>query len=78
MWKSRLADEKGKRNYQFPFVFRNAGDTTHPPGDTEITDYFQQRSDDPSIPVVRLYAALGGISKSGVPPDFEEQLLTVD
>jgi hypothetical protein len=59
--KSRLADEMGKTNFQFPFVFRNPGETGYPPGDTEITDYFRQRSDDPSILVAGFYGALGSI-----------------
>jgi hypothetical protein len=61
MGKSRLADEMGKTNFQFPFVFRNPGETGYPPDDTEITDYFRQRSDDPSILVAGFYGALGSI-----------------
>jgi len=61
MGKSRLADEMGKKNFQFAFVFRNPGDTGYPPGDTEITNYFRQRSPHPSILVAALYAAVGSI-----------------
>jgi len=67
MGKSRLADEMGKKNFQFAFVFRNPGDTGYPPGDTEITNYLRQSSPDPSILVAALYAAVGSIGISDHP-----------
>jgi len=70
MGKSRLADEMGKRNFQFPFVFRNPGETGYPPGDTEITDYLRQSSSHPSILAAGLYAALGSIGIFDVHSDF--------
>jgi hypothetical protein len=78
MGKSRLADEMGKTNFQFSFVFRNLGDTGYPPGDSEITHYFRQSSHDPSILVAGFYAAIASIGKSGVHVDFGVSLLTFD
>jgi len=73
MGKSRLADEMGKTNFQFAFVFRSYGDTGYPPGDPEIIDYFRRRDHEPSILVAAFYAALGTIGETHVHPDFREQ-----
>ena len=67
MGKSRLADEMGKKNFQFAFIFRNSGDTGYPPCDPEITNYLRQGSSHPSILVAALYAAVGSIGISDHP-----------
>ena len=61
MGKSRLADEMGKKNFQFPFVFRDPRDTGYPPGDMEISNYLRQSTPGPSILVAALYAAVGSM-----------------
>jgi hypothetical protein len=60
MGKSRLADELGKTNLEFSFVFRNPSDGGYPRGDTEITNYFQGAAH-ASILAASFYAAIGTI-----------------
>jgi hypothetical protein len=63
MGKSRLADELGKSNLEFSFVFRKPGDSGYPPGDPEITNYFRGASH-ASILAASFYAAIGKIGDS--------------
>jgi uncharacterized protein YukE len=58
--KSRLADELGKTNLEFSFVFRNPGDWGYPAGDPEITNYLRGAAH-ASILVASFYAAIGTI-----------------
>jgi hypothetical protein len=60
MGKSRLADELGKSNLEFSFVFRKPWDSGYPPGDPEITNYFRGTSH-ASILAASFYAAIGMI-----------------
>jgi len=57
MGKSRLADELGKTNLEFSFVFRKPGNGGFPLGDPEITNYLQAPVH-ASIRAASLYAAI--------------------
>jgi hypothetical protein len=67
MGKSRLADEMGKTNFQFSFVFRRPRDTGYPPADMEVISYFRDTSTHPSILAAALYTAVAIIGIRDLP-----------
>jgi hypothetical protein len=76
-WENRNSPMGWERETSSFHSFLGTLATAYHPGDTEITDYFQQMSDDAWTPAAGLYAALRSICISRVHPGFEEQLLTV-
>lgn len=64
--KSRLVDELGKHHLTIVFTFRKAGDTGYPPGDPEISAYFNDTAIQASTSVraTCLLSAVGSVGKS--------------
>ncbi|KAF8456732.1 hypothetical protein BDZ91DRAFT_523185 [Kalaharituber pfeilii] len=64
--KSRLADEIGKENFQFSFVFRKQGETGYPPADAEIISYFDNSSDSKYPADTKVASFLGALGMIGL------------